>query len=81
MTEEVSKKSLLVVSHTYAVNPHALKLVALGEHFDVTCVTVSREDAGFEEARLGDHRLATFRTVLHCLGAVAKLAYVSCGLN
>jgi glycosyltransferase involved in cell wall biosynthesis len=81
VTKEVSKKSLLVVSHTYAVNPHALKLVALGEHFDVTCVTVSRQDAGFEEVGEVDHRLAAFRTELPVLGSVTKQRFVFRGLN
>jgi glycosyltransferase involved in cell wall biosynthesis len=38
--------SLLIVSHTYAIEPHALKLEALKAHFEVTCVTVSRADSG-----------------------------------
>ena len=81
MTEELAKKSLLLVSHTYAVNPHALKIVALAKHFDITCVTVSRQDAGFDEVKEVDQRLAVFRTELPVLGSVTKQRFVFRGLN
>ncbi len=77
-----SKPSLLIVSHTYAIEPHALKLTALAAHFDVTCVTVSREDAGLPpvpESRLRE-RLAGVRSVLPVLGSVPR-RYVFRGLN
>src|SRR5689334_22786398 len=37
------KPSLLVISHTYAVDEHAKKLPELSRWFEVTCATVSRE--------------------------------------
>lgn len=81
VTEEVPKKSLLVVSHTYVINPHALKLVALEKHFDVTCVTVSRHDAGFDDVAQVDQRVAAIRTELPVLGSVTKQRFVFRGLN
>lgn len=40
------RPSLLIISHTYAIDEHAKKLAALNAHFDVHCVTVSHEDSG-----------------------------------
>lgn len=38
--------SLLIISHTYAIDEHAKKLLALEKHFQVLCITVSHEDSG-----------------------------------
>lgn len=76
------KPSLLVVSHTYAIEPHALKLAALKEFFEVTCVTVSRADSGLPpapETGLKD-RLVDLRLELPVWGGVPT-RYWFRGLN
>lgn len=81
MTAEAGKRSLLVVAHTYAVNPHALKLLALTRFFDVTCVTVSREDAGLGAGGVLDSSVEELKLVLPVAGSVTKQRFVFRGLN
>ena len=77
-----SLPALLIVSHTYAIEPHALKLEALAKHFEVLCVTVSREDAGLPPVAGSGvaQRVEGLRKVLPVVGRVPT-RYGLRGLN
>ncbi len=76
------RPSLLIISHTYAIDEHAKKLAALNAHFEVLCVTVTHEDSGLpprhEDASTS--QAPDFRLRLPILGKVSWNRFIYRGL-
>ncbi len=77
------RPSLLIISHTYAIDEHAKKLAALNAHFDVHCITVSHEDSGLPPRKPAPQAAGSpdFRERLPILGKVSWNRFIYRGLR